>query len=348
MIFSFDEYIMKRCLHLASLAKNVVAPNPMVGAVLVFGTQIIGEGYHKQYGGAHAEVNCINSVAEVNKQYIEKSTLYVSLEPCSHFGKTPPCVDLIIQYKIPRVVIGCKDIFKRVNGNGIERLQNAGIETVEGVLEKDCIALNKRFFNFHQYNKPYVVLKWAESEDKKIAGNKSQKIFISNAITNRGVHQWRSEETAILIGTNTAIIDNPQLNNRYTNGRPPIRLVIDKSLRINTAAHLFNQQQPTVIFNHVHLKKSNQITWVKLNKEQNLLPQILHWCFENSIQSILVEGGAVLLQSFIDEGLWNEMRIITAHNKTIGHGISSPKPNNKLLIKKEQYVGDTICYYLNL
>ncbi|MDQ6764196.1 MAG: bifunctional diaminohydroxyphosphoribosylaminopyrimidine deaminase/5-amino-6-(5-phosphoribosylamino)uracil reductase RibD, partial [Bacteroidota bacterium] len=221
---------MNRCIQLAKIAEGNVAPNPMVGAILVHENKIIGEGFHKKYGEPHAEANCINNVRDEHKNLIEQSTLYVSLEPCSHYGKTPPCADLIVQKKIPKVIIGCQDIFKEVAGKGIQKLNDAGIETTVGVLEKECSELNKRFFIFHQKQRPYIILKWAQSANGKI-GKKGERIFISNDYTNRLVHKWRSEEAAIMIGTNTAQEDNPSLTTRLWQGKNPVRIIIDKKLR---------------------------------------------------------------------------------------------------------------------
>ena len=213
-----DEKYISRCLQLAKLGAGNVAPNPMVGAVLVHNHIIIGEGYHKQFGEAHAEVNCINSVIAEQKSLIEKSTMFVSLEPCSHFGKTPPCSNLIIQQKIKKVVIGCRDIYEEVDGKGIERLRNAGVEVVTGILENESKELNKRFFTFHQQKRPYIILKWVQSANGKI-GSENERIFISNNYSNRLVHKWRSEEAAILVGKNTVLIDDPALTTRLWKGK---------------------------------------------------------------------------------------------------------------------------------
>ena len=227
-----DDIYMYRCLQLAGKGAGHVAPNPMVGAVLVHNDRILGEGYHQVYGQAHAEVNCINSVLPDDVPLIPDSTLYVSLEPCAHFGKTPPCADLIIKKQIRKVVIGCRDPFKEVDGKGIERLKAAGIEVISGVLEAACTDLNKRFFTFHTFNRPYVILKWAESANGKISGSGNERVFISNAWTNTLVHKWRSEESAIAVGTNTAMLDNPFLTTRLWPGRNPVRILLDKKLII--------------------------------------------------------------------------------------------------------------------
>src|SRR5215207_8983700 len=228
---SVSEIYMHRCLELARLGSGSVAPNPMVGAVLVYKDMIIGEGYHQQYGEAHAEVNCLNSVRPEHQHLIEQSTLYVSLEPCAHYGKTPPCADLIIQKKIPEVVVGCCDPFIQVNGKGIEKLQSAAVNVTIGVLEEECKQLNKRFFGFHTVQRPYVILKWAQTADGKVAGNDYGRKRISNQQTNRIVHKWRSEETTVVVGTNTALYDDPALTTRLWAGKNPVRIVVDMHMR---------------------------------------------------------------------------------------------------------------------
>lgn len=336
---------MDRCISLASMGIGNVAPNPMVGAVLVHENRIIGEGYHQQYGEAHAEVNCINSVYKNDKEYISAATLYVSLEPCAHFGKTPPCAHLIIEHKIPRVVIGSKDPFSKVNGKGITLLSNAGIEVITGICEKDCTWLNKRFMTFHTKKRPYIILKWAQTADGFIAGSTSDRLFISNECTNRLVHRWRSEEACILIGTNTAIKDNPLLTNRLYSGGTPVRMFIDKTLRVPSDASIMNHESPTIIFNHVLDKQENTSTWVKVTS-QDYISQILAYAYAHHLQSIMVEGGSQLLQSFIDKGIWDECRIITNENLFIHNGVHAPQLHSFQLSKMERIQNDCIRYYL--
>ena len=319
------EIYMHRCLQLAKLGKGNVTPNPMVGSVLVFGDRIIGEGYHQQYGQAHAEVNCLKSVKDEDKHLITQSTLYASLEPCAHFGKTPPCANLIIENKIPKVVIGCRDPFKEVDGKGIDKLEKAGIEVVIGVLEDECKELNKRFFTFHTKKRPFIVLKWAESANHFIGTNDDSRLLITDEITNRLVHKWRSEEAAILVGTNTARLDNPSLTNRFWSGKQPIRLVIDKDLTLPQTLHLFDRQQTTIVFNyHKHLDEEN-LSFCQLKNNEPLLQQIMQVCYERNIQSILVEGGSKTLQSFIDANLWDEAAVFTHKEMTIMEGSPSPQ-----------------------
>ncbi len=330
------EPYMHRCLQLAKLGAGHVAPNPMVGAVLVHEGRIIGEGYHEKYGQAHAEVNCINAVKPSEVSLITSSTLYVSLEPCSHHGKTPPCADLIVAKKIPRVVIGCTDPFFEVKGRGIDKLQKAGIEVVVNVLEKECIGLNKRFFTFHLQHRPYVVLKWAQSADGKMARADKARFQISNEFSTRLVHKWRSEEASILVGTNTALNDDPELNNRFWDGANPIRLVTDMELRLPTTLKLFNSEIPTIIFNtrqhsvekiafhSSHPLGKEAVGYYQVTTDVDFVPQLMHGLYQMKVQSVLVEGGAKLLQSFIDQNYWDEIRLITNSELRMEEGIGSP------------------------
>ncbi len=341
---SHDIY-MQRCLQLALPGAGNVAPNPMVGAVLVHDNIIIGEGYHKRYGEAHAEVNCINSVSEHNKPLIEKSTIYVSLEPCAHFGKTPPCADLIIANKIPEVVIACKDNYLEVNGKGIEKLRLAGIEVIVGILEKQAAELNQRFFTFYQKTRPYIILKWSQSSDRKISKADFTKIAISNELSNRIVHKWRSEEAAIMVGTNTALYDNPSLTTRLWKGNDPVRILLDKDLKVPASHHLLNGKIRTIIFNNIQNKESEKIVYSKLIAGKSVIQQILMKLHQLKIQSVIVEGGAKLLQSFIDEDYWDEARVITNEQLIIGNGINAPSLKNQELFKTENYFSDNINYY---
>ncbi len=334
---------MTRCLHLAKLGAGNVAPNPMVGAVLVYEDRIIGEGYHQKYGDAHAEVNCINNVPENDKCLIGKSTLFVSLEPCSHYGKTPPCTDLIIRNKIPRVVIGCQDVYKEVAGKGMQKLRSAGIDVATDVLKEEAVNLNKRFFTFHTQFRPYIILKWAQSANNKI-GSVDRRILISNESPNRLVHKWRSEESAIMIGTHTAARDNPSLTTRLWKGKNPTRIVIDKNLRLPGSLNIFNKESHTIVFNFKRNETNDNVRFIKLESE-NIIAEILRLLFEINIQSFLVEGGTVTLQSFIDEDLWDEARIITNETLIIENGIAAPELQNFELLKTERYGNDIINYY---
>lgn len=336
---------MHRCIELAKLGKSFVAPNPLVGAVLVYEDKIIGEGYHQQYGKAHAEVNCISSVAAENKHLIAQSVLYVSLEPCAHHGKTPPCADLIIKHNIKKVVIGSRDPFEAVNGKGIEKLKSAGVLVKSGILEDECRKLNKRFFTFHTKQKPYIVLKWAQTANKKIASIGNERLLISNEFSNRLVHQWRSEEPSILVGTNTALLDNPSLNNRLWTGNHPIRLVLDFNLKLPSDLLVFNQQQKTIVFNFLKDEAQGNLLFYKINEKENCVRQILNACYQLNIQSVLVEGGAKTLQFFIDENCWDEARIITNNNLIVENGLSAPVLKNCKLIAEQNLLNDSIQYF---
>ncbi len=348
---------MLRCLALAKKGMGQVAPNPMVGAVLVNENKIIGEGFHKAFGGPHAEVNCIKSVKDVDKHLISSSTLYVSLEPCNHFGKTPPCTNFIIKHQIALVVIGCKDSFEKVNGTGIETLRNNKIEVITGVLENKCRELNKRFFLFHEKQRPYVILKWAQTINGFISNNtainenqeRKDRLMISNQFSNRMVHKWRSEEAAILIGTRTAMLDNPTLTNRLWRGKNPVRLIIDKRLILPETKNFFKPDAPTIIFNFskhtIKMPLGNQVYYYKINEQNNLIKEILNACYELQLQSILVEGGAMLHQSFINENLWDEARVITNKGLTVEKGLQAAVLKEHLITHSETLLEDSIAYY---
>ena len=338
---------MQRCLQLAQLGAGSVMPNPMVGAVLVHNHMIIGEGYHQQYGQAHAEVNCINNVKEADRHLINQSTLYVSLEPCNHFGKTPPCTDLIIKHQISEVVIACTDPFEKVNGSGIKKLQAAGIKVIEGILKEEAAELNKRFFTFHKKQRPYIILKWAQSSNLKITNENFEAIKISNEITNRLVHKWRSEEAAILVGTNTALHDNPALTTRLWPGKNPVRIVIDRQLKLPAHLQLFDGSTATIVINTIKQAESTNTFFYKIAEEENLLTALMNLLYHQQLSSLIVEGGALLLQSFIDAGLWDEARIITSNELIIDDGIAAPFLKNNKLIRTEHLLSDSIQVYTN-
>jgi len=336
---------MHRCLELARLGAGHVAPNPMVGAVLVYEDRIIGEGYHRLYGKAHAEVNCIDSVSEADSGFIDKSTIYVSLEPCAHHGKTPPCADLIIAKNIPRVVIGCRDPFPQVDGKGIGKLKAAGIEVTLGVLEKECIDCNRRFFTFNTRHRPYIILKWAQSANGFIA-RAGERTPISNDYTNRLVHKWRSEEASILVGPRTALIDNPALTARLWTGPDPVRLVIDKNLELPPDLRLFDKKTRTIVFNTIkHEETRDNLEYYQVAGDSSLIDQLLIALHHMKIQSVLVEGGARLLQSFIDADAWDEARVITNNELALPAGLPAPRLTNAHLRSHESLLSDTIRYY---
>jgi len=339
---------MHRCLQLAKLGSGYVAPNPLVGALLVYENRIIGEGYHEMYGGAHAEVNCIDSVKPEDQTLIAASTLYVSLEPCAHFGKTPPCSNLIIQHKIPKVVVGCRDPFPLVNGKGIEQLKNAGIEVIVGIEEETCKQLNKRFFTFHQLQRPFVVLKWAQSSNLKINAFGIDRLFITNDFSNRLVHKWRSEEASIMVGTNTALADNPALTTRLWSGRHPVRIVVDMELRLPQDLILFNRKFSTIVFNAIKDEEEENILYYKVAADESLAIQIMQALYELKLQSVIIEGGSRLLQHFIDEGIWDQICTITNNDLVVTEGLSAPELPLAKKEKEFNLLTDTISIYTPL
>lgn len=320
-----EEYI-NRCLQIAQNGLGAVSPNPLVGAVLVYDNTIIGEGYHEKYGEAHAEVNCINSVKD--KSLIPFSTLYVSLEPCSHFGKTPPCANFIIEHKINKVVIATQDFSSKVNGTGIQLLKENGIEVIEHILEKKAIELNKRFFHSQQTKKPYVILKWAQSADGFLS-KQGKQIQLSNDIVNTLVHQWRHEEDAIWVGYNTVKVDNPQLNVRHIEGKNPVRIIVDADLSLDKHFHIFDNSQKTIVYNLKQSAEESNTTFIQLYDGFNL-DSILSDLYSRNITSVIVEGGSKLLNQFIEQKCWNEARIIST-NKILEQGVLAPTLQHKLL-----------------
>lgn len=333
---------MQRCIDLALKGAGQVSPNPMVGAVLVYNNRIIGEGWHKQYGQAHAEVNCIASVSDHDRELISKSTLFVSLEPCAHYGKTPPCADLIIQNNIPEVIIGCTDSYKEVSGKGIEKLKAAGVAVTSGILEKECRWLNRRFFTRQESHRPYIILKWAESDDAFIAPEAGKRFMLSNTFSQKMVQKMRSEEDAILIGYNTALQDNPQLNNRYGSGKQPLRIVIDPELKLPHELHLFDQNQRTIIFNYLKSGEEENILWMQLNRDYSLVQQAMEQL--KYVNSIIIEGGSKTLQAFIDEDLWDEA-IVFRTTHLLKKGTKAPQLKNGIKAEQFPLQDDTINIY---
>lgn len=327
-MMSIDKKHMNTCLQLAKQGIGKVSPNPLVGSVVVKDGEVIGQGYHEFYGGPHAEVNAINNVEDPS--LLEGSTLYVNLEPCSHHGKTPPCADLIIQHKIARVVIGCQDSFHEVAGTGIEKLRNAGIEVLVNILEHKALEINKRFFTFHSEKRPFIILKWAQTSDGFIDIDRTDPLEIDNWITLMDskvlVHHWRAEEQAIMVGTNTALNDNPKLTVREVDGTNPIRIVLDISLRLPNDIHLFDKSVPTLVFNSVKNEVSKNLELIKIDAKEDLIDQILDILYEREIQSMIIEGGGQLLNTFIYQNLWDEARVFTGV-KEFKKGLLAPKIN---------------------
>lgn len=331
---SQDDIYMLRCLQLASNGISDTAPNPMVGCVIVHNDTIIGEGYHQRCGFPHAEVNAINSVKAKNESLLPESTLYVNLEPCSHYGKTPPCSQLIITKKIKRVVIGMSDPNEKVNGNGIEQLRKAGIDVTVGVLEQQCRQLNRRFITFQTKKRPYVILKWAQTADGMIDALRTDAstppIRISNDFTKKTNHQLRTQEAAILVGTRTALLDNPHLTVRKWVGRNPVRICIDRTLKLPTDSHLMDDSTPTLIFTEKQRANLTQTEFIQTNFTNNLAQQILDELYRRQLTSVIVEGGTKTLQLFIDSGLWDECRIETGAMRLNADGIKAPEIKMKV------------------
>ena len=319
-----EKYI-RRCIELAKNGLGTTYPNPMVGSIIVYDGKIIGEGWHKKSGEPHAEVYAVNSVKD--KSLLKKSTIYVSLEPCSHFGKTPPCCDLIIKTGIPNVVIGTVDPNLKVAGNGIKRLMESGANVTVGVLEKECNELNKRFFTFHEKKRPYIILKWAESQDGFMAPltkSDQKPVWITNEFSRQLVHKWRSEEQAILVGTNTVIDDNPKLDVRDWNGNNPIRIVLDQNNRIPKDSHIFNNQAKTIVFSKSIASFHKEIgIFEVIDFRKNIAQQIVQILYKHQIQSVIVEGGRQTLQTFINEKIWDEARIFIG-NISFQNGTKAP------------------------
>lgn len=334
---------MQRCLSLAALGAGMVSPNPMVGAVLVHQDRIIGEGWHREYGKAHAEVNCIDAVAAADRHLIADSTMYVSLEPCAHFGRTPPCADLIVLHRIPRVVIGCTDTFSQVSGKGIARLQEAGIEVIQGIMENECRWLNRRFFTRQERQRPYILLKWAQSEDGFIAPPDGRRVMLSNAFSQKLVHRMRSEEDAILVGFRTALLDDPQLNNRYGSGRQPLRIVVDPLLTLPDTLKLFDGTQPTLVLNTIREETQGQTRWARIPEGSGPGEWLQRL---EGINSLIVEGGTRTLQQFIKAGLWDEALVIrTTH--LLGGGTPAPVLQQAIHHNRFNLETDFINQYYN-
>ena len=340
---------MERCLELAQMGAGSVSPNPVVGCVIVHNDNIIGEGFHEKYGEPHAEVNAINSVK--NNALLANSTLYVSLEPCAHFGLTPPCTDLIIEKKIPHVVIGTIDSFAKVAGKGIEKMLKTGIDVQVGVTENKCREINKRFFTFHEKRRPFVILKWAETADGFIDMDRAKNEFgeptwITGKNSLLRVHQMRAVEDAILVGTKTALKDNPSLTVRHCEGRNPIRIVIDNHLRLPKSLNLFDGAAKTIVFNSLKNEGSGNVEFVKINFDKKILHHILRELYQRKIQSLIVEGGKQLLTSFIDANLWDEAYRFVG-TKHFSSGVEAPTIQ-KNPFKTENIESDKLLIYKNI
>ena len=335
---------MRRCIELAKLGLGNTYPNPMVGSVIVYKKKIIGEGWHREAGQSHAEVNAIESVTD--NSLLKKATIYVSLEPCSHFGKTPPCADRIISEGIPKVVIGSVDPNPKVAGNGIQKLIDAGCKVKSGILKEECDALNKRFFTYHQLKRPYIILKWAETKDGFIAPLKRDEqkpVWITNELSRQRVHKIRAEEQAILIGTNTALEDNPSLTVRDWEGTSPTKILIDRNLKVSEDFKIFRDEKPVLVFTSENKKDTNHSLNIKVDFERDLAPQICNSLFERGIQSVIVEGGAQTIQSFIDLDLWDEAFVFQGKG-SFESGVARPKIEGTQ-ISEEKIEDDLLIHY---
>ena len=345
-----EKYI-DRCIQLAKNGLGTTYPNPLVGCVIVHNDRIIGEGWHKKAGEPHAEVHAINAVKD--RDLLTQATLYVSLEPCSHFGKTPPCANMILNYGIPKIIIGTMDPFAEVSGRGIQKLKASGCEVVVGIRKKECQELNKRFFTFHNKKRPYIILKWAQNPngfisplpEKRIA---NEPVWISNTYSKTIVHKWRSEEQAIMVGTNTAIADNPMLNVRDWKGQNPVRIVIDQHARIPIKASLLDEKIKTIIITSKFDKRKSlvkNVCYEAIDFSKNIGYQIVQLLHQHNLQSLIIEGGSRTLQTFIDENLWDEARIIEG-NTNFKEGIRSPILTGKV-IQKTKIQNDLLTYFIN-
>lgn len=336
------EFYMQRCIELAKNALGKTYPNPLVGAVIVYQDKIIGEGYHHKAGENHAEINAINSVE--NKALLPDSTIYVSLEPCAHFGKTPPCALKLKEIGFKKVVIGAMDSHDKVNGKGKKILEDAGVLIESGILEQECEDLNKRFFVFHRKRRPYIILKWAESADGFLDQD-FKPTQIGNSLSKQFVHQLRSEEHAILVGTNTALIDNPSLTTREIKGRNPVRILIDFDLKVPNNFKIFNSEAETIIINSVKEQQSGNLKFIKLEKE-NFVENLLSKLYDLQIQSLIIEGGRFTLQQFINENIWDECVIIKNENLLLKNGTSAPK-FSEIPFKTEKLRDNEVYFYKN-
>ncbi len=343
-----NEKYINYCLELAKRGIENVSPNPMVGCVIVYRGEIIGEGYHQKHGEAHAEVNAINAVADPS--LLTESTLFVTLEPCAHFGLTPPCSDLIVEKQIPKVVIGTIDPFAEVAGKGIEKMRNAGIDVEVGILENECRDMNRRFFTFHEKKRPYIILKWAQTIDGFIDIDRTEKEFgeptwITGDKALLRVHKMRAEEDAIMVGTKTAEKDNPTLSVRHCSGKNPIRVVLDNNLRLSENLNIFDGSVKTIVFNSIKNEKNRTILFVKIDFGIEIIPQILNELYNQKILSVIIEGGKQLLESFIDANLWDEAYQFIG-NKYFYNGIKAPKISGNI-IGSEILDSDKLLIYKN-
>jgi diaminohydroxyphosphoribosylaminopyrimidine deaminase / 5-amino-6-(5-phosphoribosylamino)uracil reductase len=333
---------MMQCLLLATQGAGYVSPNPLVGAMLVHDGNMIGAGYHQQYGTAHAEVNCLASVSTENKHLIAESTMYVNLEPCNHHGNTPPCTDAILAAGIKKVIVGSKDVNEKVNGTGIQKLKENGVEVIENVLEQQCLAVNRRFFTYQSKKRPYIILKWAESQDGFVAVESKERTYLTGEKASKTNHQWRTQEDAILVGFQTALNDNPQLNVRHAEGRDPVRILWDPKLELPASHAIMDGKQPTIVMNDSKEGLENNIRFVKLKS----IEELVFFLYENKTLSIIIEGGPKTIQKFLDANLWDEARIIKSEI-LLENGYRANQLQNEVYMYSDKQGTDEIFYFKN-
>lgn len=341
------EHFMQRALFLAQKGLSAAMPNPSVGAVIVYKDTIIGEGYTSVFGGPHAEVNAINSV--IDKSLLAESSLYVTLEPCSHFGKTPPCADLIVKHQLKHVIIGCIDPFAEVAGKGIDKLKNAGINVTVGILEEECKESHVRFFTFHNKKRPYIILKWAESADGFIAPlqkNEQKPVWLSNIYSRQLTHKWRSEEMAILVGTNTVLNDNPSLTTRDYVGKNPVRIYLDTNHKIDSSFTITNSDAKTICLTKKTPTNSLENIIYKEINFNSLVDEICKVCYKEKLQSIIIEGGSYTLQQFIEKNIWDEARVFKSA-PILTYGVLAPKLKSEKITGKQAITNNTLVIYKN-
>lgn len=341
------EHFMQRALFLAQKGLSAAMPNPSVGAVIVYKDTIIGEGYTSAFGGPHAEVNAVNSV--IDKSLLAESSLYVTLEPCSHFGKTPPCADLIVKHQLKHVIIGCIDPFAEVAGKGIDKLKNAGINVTVGILEEECKESHVRFFTFHNKKRPYIILKWAESADGFIAPlqkNEQKPVWLSNIYSRQLTHKWRSEEMAILVGTNTVLNDNPSLTTRDYVGKNPVRIYLDTNHKIDSSFTITNSDAKTICLTKKTPANSLENIIYKEINFNSLVDEICKVCYKEKLQSIIIEGGSYTLQQFIEKNIWDEARVFKSA-PILTYGVLAPKLKSEKITGKQAITNNTLVIYKN-
>lgn len=341
-----NTFYIKRCLELAEKGKGRVAPNPMVGAVLVHNSRVIGEGWHQKYRESHAEVNCLENVSDEDKHLIPESTMYVSLEPCAHHGNTPPCAERLVKERVKKVVVCNADPFDKVSGKGFRVLDDAGVDTDKGILQEEGRWINRRFFCYNELKRPYIILKWAQTKNGFFAPLDRSRFQISNKHSAQLLHKWRTEEDAIMVGATTALHDDPELTARNWNGKNPLRIVLDKKLNLRRESKLLNNKAETWVINESRSKSVDNITYIQFDFGEGILPQLMEKLHSAKVQSLIIEGGAKLLQSFINANLWDEARVF--HGEIVmNEGIVAPALANSISAFSSDLNGDVLNVYTN-